>query len=75
MPNRAIITVTTADSKYSRKTDFGGPFGFVSISVDASCPLRLKTLENVDVFGSAFVSETVVVFDPLEGLLIIFKSS
>ena len=30
MPNRAMITVTTADSKYSRQTDFGGPFGFVS---------------------------------------------
>ncbi len=30
MPNSAMITVTTADSKYSRQTDFGGPFGFVS---------------------------------------------
>jgi len=25
-----MITVTTADSKYSRHTDFGGPLGFVS---------------------------------------------
>ncbi|MNC99398.1 hypothetical protein D3C83_176820 [compost metagenome] len=25
MPNKAITTVTTADSKYSRQTVFGGP--------------------------------------------------
>jgi hypothetical protein len=75
MPNSAMITVTTADSKYSRQTDFGGPFGFVSRTVGPSCPLRLKTREKVDVFGSAFVSETVVDVGPLEGLLVIFKSS
>jgi hypothetical protein len=70
-----MITVTTADSKYSRQTDFGGPFGFVSGSVEPSCPLRLKTRENADGFGSTFVSETLVEAGPLEGLLIIFKSS
>src|SRR5882724_3443410 len=32
IPNKAIITVTTADSKYSRITDFGGPAGSVSTS-------------------------------------------
>jgi len=66
-----MITVTTADSKYSRKTDFGGPVGFVSGSGDALCPLRLKIREKVDAFGSAFVSETLVEPGPLEGLLII----
>jgi hypothetical protein len=71
-----MITVTTADSKYSRKTDFGGPVGLVSGGGDSLCPLRLKTLEKADFFGSAFVSETLVEACPLEGLLIIiFKSS
>ena len=28
IPNNAMITVTTADSKYSRQTVFGGPCGF-----------------------------------------------
>ena len=36
IPNRAMITVTTADSKYSRQTDFGGPLGFVSGSGEAA---------------------------------------
>src|SRR2546425_11009200 len=69
IPKRAMITVTTADSKYSRKTDFGGPVGFVSGSGVSLCPLRLKIREKVDVFGSAFVSETLVELGPLEGLL------
>jgi hypothetical protein len=30
MPNSAMTTVTTADSKYSRQTDFGGPCGFTA---------------------------------------------
>jgi hypothetical protein len=70
-----MITVTAADSKYSRQTDFGGPFGFVSGSGGFSCPLRLKTREKTDVFGSTFVSDTLVEAGPLEGLLVIFKSS
>src|SRR5581483_11815126 len=32
MPNKAMITVTTADSKYSRITVFGGPEASVSFS-------------------------------------------
>ena len=28
IPNSAMMTVTTADSKYSRQTVFGGPLGF-----------------------------------------------
>jgi len=70
-----MITVTTADSKYSRQTDFGGPFGFVSGSGDRPCPLRLKTREKADVFGSTFVSETLVEAELSEGFLVIFKSS
>jgi hypothetical protein len=75
MPNRAMITVTTADSKYSRQTDFGGPFGFVSGTGEPPWPLRLKIREKADVFGSTFVSETLVEARPLEGLLVIFKLS
>ena len=33
MPNSAMITVTTADSKYSRQTLFGGPCGLAGGSV------------------------------------------
>src|SRR6185503_14095983 len=71
MPNRAMITVTTADSKYSRQTDFGGPFGFVSGGGDSPCPLRLKTREKADVFTPVLVSLTLVESGPLEGSLII----
>src|SRR5688500_405346 len=75
MPKRAMMTVTTADSKYSRQTDFGGPFGGVSGSTDRSWPLRLKTREKADAFGLTFVSETLVEVGPLERLLVIFKTS
>src|SRR5262247_3499160 len=33
MPNNAMMTVTTADSKYSRMTVFGGPVSFSSFSI------------------------------------------
>src|SRR5437762_5161078 len=56
IPNKAMMTVTTADSKYSRQTDLGGPPGFVSGSGDAPWPLRLKTREKADAFGVACVS-------------------
>jgi hypothetical protein len=69
-----MITVTTADSKYSRKIDLGGPVGFVSGSGVAPWPLRLKTREKTDAFGVAYVSDTLVEIGGLEGLLII-KSS
>jgi hypothetical protein len=70
-----MITVTAADSKYSRQTDFGGPFGLVSGSGGCLCPLRLKIREKADVFGSTFVSVTLGKAGPLKRLLIIFKSS
>jgi hypothetical protein len=69
-----MITVTTADSKYSRQTDLGGPVGFVSGSGDEPWPLRLKTREKADVFGVAFASDTLVESGRLEGLLIINSS-
>jgi len=75
MPKRAMITVTTADSKYSRETDFDGPFGFVSGSGVPPWPLRLKIREKTDVFESVFVSDTPVEARPLERLLVIYGSS
>src|SRR6266576_1587243 len=39
IPNKAIITVTTADSKYSRMTVLGGPTGSASTSISRSRPL------------------------------------
>src|SRR5881397_62537 len=47
MPNRAMMTVTTADSKYSRHTVFGGPFGFGGAAGRfLELPLRLNIREN-----------------------------
>src|SRR5205807_3316294 len=41
MPNKAMITVTAADSKYSRITVLGGPVGSVSTTDSRSRPLGL----------------------------------
>src|SRR2546426_12757625 len=41
MPNKAMITVTTADSKYSRMTVLAGPVGSVSTNESRSRPLGL----------------------------------
>src|SRR5882724_7304743 len=60
IPNSAMMTVTTADSKYSRKTDFGGPFGLVSVSVGFPWPLRLKNEKGPAFLVSAGVSVTLV---------------
>jgi hypothetical protein len=73
MPNSAMTTVTTADSKYSRQTDFGGPLGFVSGGGVRSWPLRPNNREMEKGFGSALVSEVVVEAGPLEGLFVICK--
>lgn len=73
MPNKAMITVTTADSKYSRQTDFGGPFGFVSGCGVRACPFRLKSREREKDFGSVFVSEVLIEAGPLKGLFVISK--
>ena len=73
MPNRAMITVTTADSKYSRRTDFGGPLGFVSGCGARACPFRLKSREREKDFGSVFVSEALTEAGPLDGLFVISK--
>src|SRR5215217_8744026 len=59
MPNSAMMTVTTADSKYSRHTDFGGPCGFTGGSGCLSWPLRLKNRDNVERLASV-VSGVVV---------------
>jgi hypothetical protein len=57
MPNNAMITVTTADSKYSRQIVFGGPFGFVGTGGGAlELPLRLKIREKVEGLVSVFDS-------------------
>lgn len=73
MPNRAMITVTTADSKYSRQTDFGGPLGFASGCGERPCPFRLKSREREKDFGSVFVSETLIEAGLLDGLFVISK--
>jgi hypothetical protein len=73
MPNSAMITVTTADSKYSRQTDFGGPFGFVSGCAGRACPFRLKSRARENDFGSVVVSEVLIGVGPLEGLFVITK--
>src|SRR2546426_6360843 len=59
MPNSAMITVTTADSKYSRQMDLGGPLGLASVSGRWPCPLRLKIREKEKGRGSVFGSEGV----------------
>src|SRR5258707_15853439 len=65
IPNNAMITVTTADSKYSRKTVFGGPVTSVSTSEVASWPLELTEREPkapVVSFGffSVVVADSVI---------------
>jgi len=73
IPNRAMITVTTADSKYSRQTDFGGPLGFVSGCGERACPFRLKSREREKDFGTVFVSEALIEAGSLDGLFVISK--
>src|SRR5712692_1895633 len=60
IPNNAMITVTTADSKYSRKTVFGGPAGSTSTSDSRSRPLGLTEREpNAPVVSFGFFSVVV----------------
>jgi hypothetical protein len=58
-----MITVTTADSKYSRHTVFGGPLGFTGAGAGPpELPLRLNILENAEGLTStwSFVAWSVV---------------
>src|SRR6185503_555214 len=71
MPNSAMMTVTTADSKYSRHTDFGGPCGFTGVCTCLSWPLRLKNRDNVEGFAS--VLSGVVVADLVVVRLVAIK--
>ena len=48
IPKRAMITVTTADSKYSRQMVFGGPTGFTGGGGVLELPLRLSKRVNVE---------------------------
>src|SRR5262245_40269449 len=73
MPKRAMMTVTSADSKYSRKTDFGGPCGFVSGSGGFLCPLRVKNLVRENVRGSVVVATVVSEVFMLTELLFILS--
>src|ERR1044072_5033775 len=72
IPNSAMMTVTTADSKYSRQTDFGGPCGFTAGNGCLSCPLRLKNRDDVEGFASV-VSGLVVATGLLVRLVAIQK--
>lgn len=73
MPNNAMMTVTTADSKYSRQTDFGGPCGFVWGSGERPCPFRLKIPERENGFFSVLVSVASGEICRLEEFFIISK--
>jgi len=68
-----MITVTTADSKYSRHTDFGGPFGFVSACGGRLWPFRPKSRDRENGRDSVLVSEVPIEVGPLEGLFVITK--
>src|SRR6266852_956249 len=66
MPNSAMITVTTADSKYSRKTVLGGPLSAASTPDAGSWPLVFTEREqNATVvsfgFFSVVVADSVIV--------------
>ena len=75
MPNNAMMTVTTADSKYSLKTDFGGPFGFVSGSAALDWPFRLNSRETENGFFSVFVTDGSVATLVDESLSVIIRNS
>src|SRR5258706_3457931 len=62
IPNKAMITVTTADSKYSRMTLRGGPMGSASTCASRSRPFDL-TERGVNALGSAVVFSSVVMAD------------
>src|SRR5713226_2302040 len=60
IPNKAMIMVTTADSKYSRKTVFGGPAGSASTSRPRSRPFGLTEREpNAPAVSFGFLSVVV----------------
>src|SRR2546421_917270 len=60
IPNKAMMTVTTADSKYSRMTVFGGPRGSASTSTSRSRPLgRTDRAVKVSVFSEVLFSAVV----------------
>src|SRR5438128_10898220 len=65
MPNKAMITVTTADSKYSRTTVLGGPVGSVLTFDSRSRPLGLaerglKTVAFSVVFFSVVIADSFI---------------
>src|SRR5438128_7987625 len=67
IPNKAMITVTTADSKYSRMTVLGGPSGSASTSTSRSRPLGLtdravKGAGFSEVFFSVVVTGSLIRF-------------
>src|SRR6185503_909459 len=71
IPKSAIITVTTADSKYSRQTDLGGPFGNTSAGGVALWPFRFMMREKREGFVSGSASATFVEISELDVVLII----
>src|SRR5882672_4693325 len=62
IPNKAMITVTTADSKYSRITLRGGPIGSASTFASRSRPLGL-TEREVNASGFSVVFSSVAMAD------------
>src|SRR5438876_6313288 len=60
IPNNAMMTVTTADSKYSRMTVLGGPTGSASTSTSRSRPLgRTDRAVKASGFSELFFSVVV----------------
>src|SRR2546423_12615526 len=58
IPNKAMMTVTTADSKYSRMTLLGGPVGSASTLASRSRPLD-RTDREVNALGFSVVFSSV----------------
>src|SRR5436190_2256115 len=62
MPNKAMMTVTTADSKYSRMTVLRGPVSFSSFSIFGSSSRPFgRTERGVKTSGFSAVPGSVVV--------------
>src|SRR5258706_346439 len=73
IPNKAMITVTTADSKYSRITLLGGPIGSASTFVSTSRPLDLTGREENAPGFSVVFSSVVTVDSVIEDIVEVGK--
>jgi hypothetical protein len=75
MPNNAITTVITPDSKYSRTTLFGGPLTGADGGGFFSWPLRFNSREKTEGFVSVSVAVSRSVNLSVVGFVAIEKTS